>query len=136
MSGDWGAAILAAITILAVFGVGWGIGLEHGYKMGVEDPDFDAAREAIEESEGQVSEFIPGKTLVHVSGQCFDAEEAAALRGLADDPNFQPAAGWHAAQLEKNLAKRFGVKHALLVNSGSSANLIALASLGLPKGSR
>lgn len=37
--------------------------------------------------------------------------------------------------LEKNIAKTFGKKYGLMVNSGSSANLLALASLELKKGS-
>jgi CDP-4-dehydro-6-deoxyglucose reductase, E1 len=37
--------------------------------------------------------------------------------------------------LERKLAATFGKKYGLMVNSGSSANLIALASLNLPKGS-
>ena len=37
--------------------------------------------------------------------------------------------------LERKLAVTFGKKYGLMVNSGSSANLIALASLNLPKGS-
>tara|TARA_B100000575_G_C23127216_1_gene653237 strand:- start:1060 stop:2268 length:1209 start_codon:yes stop_codon:yes gene_type:complete len=36
---------------------------------------------------------------------------------------------------EKMVSKIFGKKYALMVNSGSSANLLALASLGLKKGS-
>ena len=37
--------------------------------------------------------------------------------------------------LEKKIAKTFGKKYGLMVNSGSSANLLALASLELKKGS-
>ena len=37
--------------------------------------------------------------------------------------------------LENKIAKSFGKKYGLMVNSGSSANLLALASLGLKKGS-
>jgi len=38
-------------------------------------------------------------------------------------------------ELEAKLAKTFGKKYGLMVNSGSSANLLALASLNLKKGS-
>jgi CDP-6-deoxy-D-xylo-4-hexulose-3-dehydrase len=44
-------------------------------------------------------------------------------------------AGPKASAFEKALQKRFNKRHALFVNSGSSANLIALKSLELPKGS-
>ena len=36
---------------------------------------------------------------------------------------------------EERVAELFGKRHALMVNSGSSANLLAIAALGLPKGS-
>ena len=38
-------------------------------------------------------------------------------------------------KLENNVCKLFGKKYGLMVNSGSSANLLALASLNLKKGS-
>jgi CDP-4-dehydro-6-deoxyglucose reductase, E1 len=94
--------------------------------------------------------FIPGKSLVHVSGQCFDESERYALAEVAgfcnpsvdgtsylplEPPPLQLTAGRLHAELERALAKRFGVKHARLVNSGSSANLLALAALNLPPGS-
>jgi CDP-4-dehydro-6-deoxyglucose reductase, E1 len=46
------------------------------------------------------------------------------------------ASGQENERFEKAFAEKIGVPYALCVNSGSSANLIALASLKLPKGSR
>ena len=43
--------------------------------------------------------------------------------------------GKNVKKLEKNVCKLFGKKYGLMVNSGSSANLLALASLNLKKGS-
>lgn len=43
--------------------------------------------------------------------------------------------GEQTVKFEDELAKWWGVKYALSTNSGSSANFIALQSLGLPKGS-
>ena len=43
--------------------------------------------------------------------------------------------GKNVKKLENIVAKVFGKKFALMVNSGSSANLLALASLNLKKGS-
>lgn len=83
--------------------------------------------------------FVPGKSLVHVSGQVVGQEEADALAELGRDlvtGRATLAAGRRALALERGLAKRFNVKHALLVNSGSSANLLAFQSLNLPPGSR
>lgn len=49
--------------------------------------------------------------------------------------------GWHGPgficnEFEKEFSKYLGVDYALLTNSGSSANLLALKSLGLPEGSK
>ena len=46
------------------------------------------------------------------------------------------ASGQENAAFEKEFAAYIGVPYALCVNSGSSANLLALASLNLPKGSK
>lgn len=43
--------------------------------------------------------------------------------------------GEETIKFEKELAEWWGVKHALSVNSGSSANFVALQALGLPEGS-
>ena len=44
--------------------------------------------------------------------------------------------GPQSIKFEKEIAKRFGKKHGVFVNSGSSACLLAIASLDLPKGSK
>ncbi len=44
--------------------------------------------------------------------------------------------GPKSIEFEKKIAKRFGKKYGVFVNSGSSACLLALASLNLPKGSK
>jgi len=50
--------------------------------------------------------------------------------GDADDPNFQKK----VLTLEDDLCEYFGVRHALAVNSGTSALLCALAALGIGPG--
>jgi CDP-6-deoxy-D-xylo-4-hexulose-3-dehydrase len=45
------------------------------------------------------------------------------------------AMGKETAEFEKNVAKAFGKRYGIMVNSGSSANLLALELLDLPKGS-
>ena len=45
-------------------------------------------------------------------------------------------AGKKAEEFEKEVCKIFGKKHGVMVNSGSSANLLALEALDLPKGSK
>ena len=44
--------------------------------------------------------------------------------------------GKYSKQFEKEIAILFDKKYALFVNSGSSANLLGLASLKLPKNSK
>lgn len=71
--------------------------------------------------------FRPGETPVPVSGKVFDADEMQHLVDASLD--FWLTAGRFAAQFERDFARWVGVRHALLVNSGSSANLLALTTL-------
>lgn len=61
----------------------------------------------------------------------FDADELEHLVDASLD--FWLTTGRFADQFEQALARQTGARHALLVNSGSSANLLALASLTSPK---
>jgi CDP-6-deoxy-D-xylo-4-hexulose-3-dehydrase len=75
-------------------------------------------------------EFIPGETKVPVSGKVFDAHE---MQHLVDSSlDFWLTTGRFAEDFERKFARVFGVRHALLVNSGSSANLVALSALTSP----
>lgn len=64
----------------------------------------------------------------------FDQEEKDAVNRVMD--GVWLASGNENAEFEREFAEYFGVPYALCVNSGSSANLLAMASLGLPIGSR
>ncbi len=76
-------------------------------------------------------EFVPGQSSVPVSGRVFDAAE---LQHLVDASlDFWLTTGRFAAQFEREFAHVMGVRHAILVNSGSSANLLALSCLTSPK---
>lgn len=75
--------------------------------------------------------FVPGKTPVPVSGKVFDAAE---LQYLVDSSlDFWLTTGRFAEKFEHEFARFLGLHHAILVNSGSSANLLALACLTSPK---
>ena len=63
----------------------------------------------------------------------FGEEERKAVRDVLKTS--QIVAGKKAAEFEGKVAKLFGKKYGLLVNSGSSANLLALDVLDLPEGS-
>ncbi len=75
--------------------------------------------------------FVPGKSPVRYAGRVFDAEEMALLADAALD--FWLTTGRFAAQFEQEFARYFGLRHAMLVNSGSSACLLAVASLTSPQ---
>lgn len=75
--------------------------------------------------------FEPGQTAVPPSGKLIGAEELknmveASLDGWLTTGRFND-------QFEKKLAEFLGVKHAITVNSGSSANLVAFSTLTSPK---
>jgi CDP-6-deoxy-D-xylo-4-hexulose-3-dehydrase len=71
--------------------------------------------------------FVAGESAVPVSGKVFGEEElVAAVQASLD---FWLTAGPYAEEFESRFAKIVGMRHAFMVNSGSSANLIALSSL-------
>lgn len=76
-------------------------------------------------------DFNPGKSTIHYAGRVFDEKEIISLVDSALD--FWLTAGRFSKQFEKNLAEFLGVKHCLLTNSGSSANLLAVSALTSPK---
>jgi CDP-6-deoxy-D-xylo-4-hexulose-3-dehydrase len=73
------------------------------------------------------SAFRPGHSKVPYAGRVFDDREmVAGVDALLD---FWLTLGPHGEAFERELAAYVGAGHALLVNSGSSANLLALATL-------
>lgn len=66
-------------------------------------------------------------------GALIGKEEKKAIMKVVDS-NWWPLAE-EGVKMEKEAAKYLGVKHGILANSGSSAGLLALAALELPKGS-
>lgn len=76
-------------------------------------------------------DFVPGETPVPVSGRVFDADD---LRHLLDASlDFWLTTGRYAEQFEQEFAQYLGMRHAMLCNSGSSANLLAITSLTSPE---
>jgi CDP-6-deoxy-D-xylo-4-hexulose-3-dehydrase len=72
-------------------------------------------------------EFHAGKSPVPYAGRVFDAEEVTRLVDASLD--FWLTTGRFAGEFERRFAQFFGLRHALLTNSGSSANLLALSCL-------
>lgn len=71
--------------------------------------------------------FVPGKTTVPYAGRVFDHEEVEAA--VSSTLDFWLTLGPEGEAFETELAKSLGVRRSLLVNSGSSANLLAIAAL-------
>jgi CDP-6-deoxy-D-xylo-4-hexulose-3-dehydrase len=76
-------------------------------------------------------EFVPGESPVPVSGKVFDASEMVSLVDSSLD--FWLTTGRFAQEFEKRFARLYGLRSASLLNSGSSANLVALSCLTSPK---
>jgi CDP-4-dehydro-6-deoxyglucose reductase, E1 len=72
-------------------------------------------------------QFVPGKSPVPVSGKVYDQHEV--LLGVEAVMDGWWTEGRFAKKFEQKLGKYLGVRHISLVNSGSSANLVALTSL-------
>lgn len=81
--------------------------------------------------------FEPGKTTVPYAARVYNEDEVEAA--VASSLDFWLTLGAEGAAFEQELASILGVRHSLLVNSGSSANLIAVSTLTshkLPAGKR
>ncbi len=74
--------------------------------------------------------FVPGETPVPVSGRVFDADELVHLVDASLD--FWLTTGRYADRLERELASYVRTRFAVLCNSGSSANLLAVSALTSP----
>ncbi|GAG89841.1 unnamed protein product, partial [marine sediment metagenome] len=76
-------------------------------------------------------EFIPGVTNIPYGGRVFDEQELVNL--ISSSLDFWLTAGPYAEKFEKEFAEKLGVRYCSLVNSGSSANLLAVMALTSPK---
>lgn len=78
----------------------------------------------------QTAEFISGKSKINYAGRVFDEKEMINLVNSSLD--FWLTTGRYAEKFEKEFAEFLKVKYCSLVNSGSSANLLAFMSLTSP----
>ena len=76
------------------------------------------------------SVFIAGETNIPVTGKVFGEQELRAATKASLD--FWLTSGPYTEEFESRFAKTVGMRHAFMVNSGSSANLLALSSLTSP----
>lgn len=75
----------------------------------------------------QRSPFIPGQSTIPYAGRVFNEDEVHAA--VSSTLDFWLTLGPEGEAFEKELASLLGVRHSLVVNSGSSANLVAFAAL-------
>jgi len=83
--------------------------------------------EAFAEDSLSAEPFSPGSTPVPVSGKVLDPADLVALVDASLDGWL--TAGRFTTKFERELARYVGARAALMVNSGSSANLVALSAL-------
>jgi len=90
----------------------------------------DAVRDLVENF-GQFSKFsekfVPGETAIPVSGKVIYPEDISSLIKASLEGWF--TSGHYTEDFQRSLSKYVGVRSALFVNSGSSANLLALSAL-------
>ncbi len=78
----------------------------------------------------QKEKFVPNKSKINYAGRVFDEQEMINLVDSSLD--FWLTYGKYSKEFEKKLAEFLGIRWALLVNSGSSANLLAFFALTSP----
>ncbi len=76
-------------------------------------------------------EFVPGVTRVNYAGRVWDAREMINMTDALLE--FWLTAGRHSKEFERKLGSFLGVREVIPVNSGSSANLVALTTLCSPQ---
>jgi len=74
--------------------------------------------------------FVPGRDMVRYSGSIYDQEEVKSMFNAILDGWF--GVGKYVLNFESEFAKLIGVKKAVMSNSGSSANLLAIAAFFSP----
>lgn len=78
----------------------------------------------------QDKKFVDGQTRVNYAGRVFDEKEMQYL--IDSSLDFWLTYGDYSKKFEKALSRYLGVRYAFLVNSGSSANLLAFFALTSP----
>ena len=91
----------------------------------------DAARQHYAVKHGGTKGAFKAGERIPYAGRVFDEHEVENL--IDSSLDFWLTAGRYADEFEKKFAKTLGVRKSLLVNSGSSANLVSFMSLTSPK---
>ena len=72
-------------------------------------------------------DFIPGESRIHYAGRVFDEQEMQNMVSSVLD--FWLTAGPESENFERELSRFLGIREIIPVNSGSSANLVAVTAL-------
>ena len=75
----------------------------------------------------QRKQLIPGESYIPPSGKCVDEDDLANIIDASLD--MWLTSGRYGDEFEREFPKFLGAKHCALVNSGSSANLVAMTAL-------
>jgi CDP-6-deoxy-D-xylo-4-hexulose-3-dehydrase len=86
---------------------------------------------ALVESREGASDFVLGETPVPVSGKVLDSSDYVSMTEAVLDGWL--TAGRFSQEFERGLSRYVGARAGVFVNSGSSANLLALSALTSPK---
>ncbi|KXS43213.1 MAG: CDP-6-deoxy-D-xylo-4-hexulose-3-dehydrase [Candidatus Frackibacter sp. T328-2] len=97
----------------------------------IKEDIFKKIKELHELKEESKENFQPGEDVIPFARRIYDEKEMMSLVDSALD--FWLTAGRYAEEFEEKFADYFGLKSCALVNSGSSANLIALTAFTSPK---
>ncbi len=91
---------------------------------------FDKVKKLFRERKA-LEKFVPGDSMVNYAGRIYDEKDMINLVDASLD--FWLTTGRYAQEFEEKLARFLGVKYAMITNSGSSANLLAVSALTSPK---
>jgi len=75
----------------------------------------------------RTQDFVPGESRIHYAGRVFDEQEMQNMVSSVLD--FWLTAGPEAENFERELSRFLGIREIIPVNSGSSANLVAVTAL-------
>lgn len=90
----------------------------------------DKVRAFQTQREKEAAPFVPGESTVRYAGRVFGSEELELATSAVLD--FWLTAGRYSEEFEQRLAEYIGCEDCFLVNSGSSANLLAVSALTSP----
>lgn len=108
---------------------GNGTGEQFADKLQIRDRILELTKEYYEAEVREKKEYAPGDRITYAARH-YDSKEMVSLVDSALE--FWLTSGRFSDQFECEFAEFLGVRHALLVNSGSSANLLAFMSLTSP----